>query len=845
MKQHGAYPSAHNLTNARRIPSRNMASSPAAQSPAEPTLLEFGLAPEARPGSSKRKRSGSRDGYAYAAYLNNSATTASQPTEPDSHTPKRSRQTEWPLTEQQQESAKDSSDIRNRSVRRKHGKYGLSSISQRQAQDGDTGSRFLEGSMNDKPSINPPSMFTRDISNHSLASNHSINVDHLMDQYHDDEEESRQSGDQRSSLHHQHSQFSPPPRLSMSPVKRFASPFGSPFASPEKYRPESPLAPTTVESKGSLYRFGRMVASTFNPANVWGSFSRTYKDTKEDMTLRNVEENRLKAQQKADAEAQYAAMKAAGHFAKTTYTVVGRAGTTPRVRVRDTPASGQMHEAHEAEDQLPFRQVQPRHSAHASLDESMASSIAPSRPSESTGPGSPAYPYPPGNGTFKSLKSRKSIFGIRAPSLSSLKRVRSEYNLLGLPHQSIDSLSPDKQEQTYATLTLPRSQSRRELGKQYKLSKRVSDLELKLADARRELSAAINNASPMPELPSRFEKFTPGKHTPTITSKFRSKFVPGRLPTLPSERLIYDEPPPPQRSPDHIMELFTPLARNSSIATQPPLDPDATSFPVPMTEAEFMGEKPLPERPVVYQEPTPSAPPAKTKPHHDRDARHKPLDQAVEGKPKRKGVKKRKSDYGDETESKPSEHVENNETGAPKKSKKRKSASKTELKAISDEPLPALPTLPTLPAVVQESTPVFTSEVADRTVNSLERASTRDTIHSDPLDPIFEEETVTSTTKHGSNMVLNVTHVNVRSTPRKSNGHTPATSRSASPEKKRATSPPPSNFSHVDDVNDEIVMATPGVGPIPDMPNVSVRGRKTRKTPKASIEKFQWPDDVF
>ena len=907
-----------------------MASTTTMDDQCEPTLAEFGMATGMRPGSSKRKRSQTRDAHASKANNNNNNNNNSNsnrdggsssnsdgdqaPLQQGAYTPKRSRQSEWPLSEKEEATSQvPDVDVRQRSVRRKHGKYGLSSINKSQAQESEKGSKFLEGSMNDKPSIIPPSMFTRDISTHSLAiSNHSINVDHLMDRYHEADlsdsieqpahfqpemQQPRlspnaatqaQQQQQEQEREQEQGQVSPGPWHFASPARQYASPVRR-FASPSKPLPESPAAHTPGEHKGGLYRFGRMVASSFNPANMWGSFSRTFKDTKDEMTLRNIEENRKRALLKAEAEAKYSAMKAAGHFAKPVYTVVRNDGTPVRVQQsndedseerneHERQAGDERHERRERHEQAVIQEV--LHDTHASeaneshdhyrnhhhhhLDhvrvhvhdhdddhDTATASLAPPRASESTGPGSPALP----SAAPVTLRSRKSIFGIRAPSLSgSIKRVRSEYSLLPLARQSHHSLSPDKQEQILdhtASRTLPRSQSKRELGKQFKLSKRVSDLELKLADARRELDSAINNASPLPDFPTRFEKFTPGKHTPTITSKFRSRFIPGKLPSLPSERMLFPEPPP-QRSPDVIMELYTPAPRNGSIATQPPLDPEATSFPVPMFESDYDDGKPLPEPPIPDEEQTPSAPPAIPAANYDDlDARLKALDDHVEGRGKKKTASKtRKSDFDDKNYN-PAHDTEGDDSNAPKKSKKRKSTSKTAAKKDSLESLhtPSLKQISTADeaSINDETSPPAAAALPDQVTAADDCGPTAANIilSSDPLEPIYEEDSVTARTKHAS-AVLVAVHANVRSASRHSLSQDQAKPRPASPDvitqvsEHRPTSP------QADHVIEESLQVTPVTVTVADMPNVSVRGRRGRKKqPKPSIENFQWPDDVF
>ena len=134
---------------------------------------------------------------------------------------------------------------------------------------------------------------------------------------------------------------------------------------------------------------------------------------------------------------------------------------------------------------------------------------------------------------IRSIRSR--LF--KRPSLASLrpdlKGISSDYNLAAsasATRESSSSVSPVKTD--FESSALKRSVSKIDLKKQNKLSKRVSDLELKLQHARRELDTALIQASPMPKLGNKYERYTPNS-----TWK-RSKFVPGMLPSLPSERLL-------------------------------------------------------------------------------------------------------------------------------------------------------------------------------------------------------------------------------------------------------------------------------------------------------------------
>lgn len=134
-------------------------------------------------------------------------------------------------------------------------------------------------------------------------------------------------------------------------------------------------------------------------------------------------------------------------------------------------------------------------------------------------------------GMIKPARGLRARLSFKRPSLTNLrdsvKRVRSDYNLAAsYDRESSSSVSPVKNDMEQPILR--KTVSRHDLRKQNKLSKRVSDLEYKLQQARRELNDALVEASPTPDLR--------GRHGDFMTQ--RSRFVPGALPTLPSESLL-------------------------------------------------------------------------------------------------------------------------------------------------------------------------------------------------------------------------------------------------------------------------------------------------------------------
>ena len=119
---------------------------------------------------------------------------------------------------------------------------------------------------------------------------------------------------------------------------------------------------------------------------------------------------------------------------------------------------------------------------------------------------------------------RRSSLRFHKPSLEGLKRVKSQIHLPSIKRHAEDTASAPSNEINDASGPgLRREVSKKDIAKQFKLSKKVSDLENKLEVARRELELSIQEAPPVPDLPARIG---------------RKRFVPGALASLPSERLL-------------------------------------------------------------------------------------------------------------------------------------------------------------------------------------------------------------------------------------------------------------------------------------------------------------------
>lgn len=456
---------------------------PPKDTPDRPAMdMDADRATPAPASGSKRKR----DGHDELVYnLHNSHL---EPPDFDAHTPKRSRPS---LQPSDNDASDDATPVQQRNVRRKKGVNNLSNLNLRHAAERQARqsaesqpvpreSRFQEGSLSDRPSNQPPTAFTRiprtDSGNIQL-------VDDLMDDYHNGMPSPHRSVE--IDIERQNAQTAQPTPVNPS------------------------HAASADENNGFLFRFGRSLAASFHPVRMW---KQVFDETHEELKQKNLAEIRRKKALKDEAERRYAQMKASGQFEPR---VLSRASLADsNITLRDSGvifASG-----------TPEHKRSTSHGSHLTIptndvisnSESEAREVAPS--------------------ATKTFRSRLSF---KRPSLQNLrfdlKRAKSDYTLAAAANPQRDSsssVSPVKAE--FGESALKKSQSKVDMRKQYKLSKRVSNLESKLQLARKELDDALIEASPMPKLGNKYERFTP------YSTVKRSTFVPGKLESLPSERLL-------------------------------------------------------------------------------------------------------------------------------------------------------------------------------------------------------------------------------------------------------------------------------------------------------------------
>lgn len=265
-------------------------------------------------------------------------------------------------------------------------------------------------------------------------------------------------------------------------------------------------------SSSSMYRFGKAIVNAFKPVSGWRGFG----GGKEQPI--NTEKTVMQARQ-AKAEKEYAELKRNG-FAGTQATMaVPRATAVPAIRYEDT-----------TEEVRPA----PHRDSGIDMDSSRSSS-------ERKSDGQVSQPdlglvpplLTPAIGRAPSPLSeisspRKVSVQFRKPSFQTLKKVKSHIQLPSTkrptpvaPDSSFDYDKP--KELTSTEQSVRKQSSRKEIVKQQRLSKKVSDLENQLEIARRNLRLSLNDGSITPSA--------------DLQTGVRS-FVGGSLPSLPSERAL-------------------------------------------------------------------------------------------------------------------------------------------------------------------------------------------------------------------------------------------------------------------------------------------------------------------
>jgi hypothetical protein len=270
-----------------------------------------------------------------------------------------------------------------------------------------------------------------------------------------------------------------------------------------------------LSNRSSIFRFGKSLAASFNPSN-WRIFSKVPEEIEESAEQQILRERREKA------ESMYKELKKSGHF-------------------RDSTFGPSLFQQQEEKVPMPTK-----HDSGVEFGERRSRSFSRGRMSRETSREAKRMgrvfleppPIPTGSESHFSHSpastqesSHKGKFHFKKPSLSNIRKSTNDNGSnAGNHHQA------------------RRIPSRKDLQKQQKLVKRVSDLEGKLEAARRQLAEALDEPVPSGPPPR------------------RQRFVPGAMPSLPSERLLsgFGDSDAGMRESVSISQIGKALTRNDS-----------------------------------------------------------------------------------------------------------------------------------------------------------------------------------------------------------------------------------------------------------------------------------------
>ncbi|GAD95036.1 nuclear RNA binding protein, putative [Paecilomyces variotii No. 5] len=262
-----------------------------------------------------------------------------------------------------------------------------------------------------------------------------------------------------------------------------------------------------AQRNSGIFKFGKAIAAAFNPFGMWENVSDIWKPPQD----RPRTQKEIMKERQAQAQKAYAELKKSG-YRGTKGNFNQPNGVYPEIADQTWKA---------IQEKMEYRSSG-NHSRNTSASLSTRDDYQPScNDSRETMPtaGRPDQGASFRN-SFQDLRKARS-----ALSIPSIKRRDASP-----PRGSLDTPSEDSQRHT-----VHKQQSRKELARQAKLMKKVSNLEDKLERVRRELRemTAESEPPPVPPIPTvAYDKLPP------------RRFVPGALPSLPSERLLNNQAEP-------------------------------------------------------------------------------------------------------------------------------------------------------------------------------------------------------------------------------------------------------------------------------------------------------------
>ena len=284
------------------------------------------------------------------------------------------------------------------------------------------------------------------------------------------------------------------------------------------------LLPKGVNSKGNtlfydagieaskpsgVYRFGRALVNAFKPITVWRGFG----NNREEKPPSLFSEKGIMQERQSKAEKAYAELKKNGYKGTQPSSRTVECLSVPAIKVK--PA---MDEARH----FPYRDSGVDVDGYCASTESERNSQVPTPVRTPMNP----PPTPTARNVVNPLSNtnspRKSSLHFRKPSFQNLKKMKSQVHLPSTKKQI--PIKPGSESENVTVQQVLRKQpSRKNIAKQEKLSKKVSNLEAQLEIARMNLRRSVHETTA--DANGQFVRGT-------------RAFKPGALASLPSERLL-------------------------------------------------------------------------------------------------------------------------------------------------------------------------------------------------------------------------------------------------------------------------------------------------------------------
>ena len=245
-----------------------------------------------------------------------------------------------------------------------------------------------------------------------------------------------------------------------------------------------------------MYRFGKAIANAFNPS-AWRGINGIWKE-----------------KEKSTPDPSKAILQERGEKAQKAYAELKKSGFKG-TQVASKPSNTNDMRAPRYDSGQDSRAPSFRDSA-VDLDEYRSSTDNRDGNEEQSMPAPNVPLVSRSTSPMPNTSGRRSSLNLRTPSFQTLKKATSHLQLPSVKRHSAQSDTSGSSQQIH------KQPSKKDLAKQQRLSKRVSDLETQLEVARRKLEDAMESAPPIEPV----EKST------------RKPFKPGALPSLPSERIL-------------------------------------------------------------------------------------------------------------------------------------------------------------------------------------------------------------------------------------------------------------------------------------------------------------------